>query len=211
MSSRWLLMSAAALAGVALNGCGGSLNGGMAGAAGGGTAGTGGTASGGTGGTTSGGTGGTTGDAGSGFGQPVCPTSVSSAIPCAPSDPQICYKPCGPEQIGAKSYTCTGGLYQQMPNCSFDPTRDYSCYKIPTAANTVCLSGVTPQAAAPCDVAPCTLCNSLQGLTGGLYLDTAGAAKVGYCVCKPPGASGIGTWSCGTDGSSWPCPGGIGC
>jgi hypothetical protein len=62
----------------------------------------------------------------------------------------------------------------------------------------------------PCDVPPCTLCNSSQGISGGQFMDSTGAPKLGYCVCTPPNASGTRTWSCGND-MSWPCPLGAGC
>ena len=94
--------------------------------------------------------------------------------------------------------------------CLFDPARDYSCYKIPTTTNAVCPSQVTPQAAGPCDVPPCTLCNSLQGVVGGAYLDSTGALKVGWCACKLPSATGTRVWSCAND-TAWPCPLGSGC
>ena len=32
-----------------------------------------------------------------------------------------------------------------MSGCTFDPTRDYSCYAIPSAANAACPAGVAPQ------------------------------------------------------------------
>ena len=47
-------------------------------------------------------------------------------------------------------------------------------------------------------------------MTGGIYLDSGGAAKSGYCVCQPPDPSGTRRWSCASD-TSWPCPGGSGC
>jgi len=97
-----------------------------------------------------------------------------------------------------------------MSGCSFDSARDYSCYKLPTSANGVCPMGVTPQAASPCDVPSCTVCNSLQGVVGGTYLDSAGAPKVGWCVCKLPNEAGTRAWSCASD-TSWPCPLGSGC
>src|SRR5580698_6433839 len=74
----------------------------------GGATGTGGTPA--TGGTT--GTGGATGAAGgSGFGQPVCGstgagTAIAKGVACTGTDPQLCYKTCGPVSIGVKSETC---------------------------------------------------------------------------------------------------------
>ena len=110
-----------------------------------------------------------------------------------------------------KTETCTtAGTYAEMSGCSFDPSQDYSCYKIPTAANAACPAGVTPQGSSACDVPHCTLCNSLQGIVGGQYIDATGAPKVGWCVCQAPNASGLRTWSCASD-TSWPCPLGYGC
>ena len=97
-----------------------------------------------------------------------------------------------------------------MSGCSFEPSRDFSCYKIPTAVNAACPAGVTPQGATACDVPHCTLCNSLRGVVGGSYLDTTGGPKVGWCVCQEPNSSGLRTWSCAND-TAWPCPLGSGC
>src|SRR5215471_7707584 len=61
-------------------------------------------------------------DGGSGFGQPVCPSTVSKGGACAATDVQFCYKTCGPEKSGVKSETCqTSGTYAEMSGCSFDP------------------------------------------------------------------------------------------
>jgi hypothetical protein len=156
------------------------------------------------------GTGGGGGGSGS-FGQPACLSTVTKGGACSPSDQQLCYKTCGPQAVGVKLETCTsGGTYAEMSGCSFDPARDYSCYKLPVAASAACSPGVTPQASTPCDAAACTICNSTQGLTGGGYLDAAGAAKIGYCVCQPPNATGARIWSCASD-TAWPCPLGSGC
>jgi len=156
-----------------------------------------------------GGGGGVSGDPS--FGQPACPSTVVKGGACAPTDSQFCYKTCGPESVGVKSEMCTtAGTYAEMSGCSFDPGRDYSCYRIPTATNAVCPMGVTPQASAACDVPPCTLCNTLQGSIGGQYLDASGAPKVGWCVCREPSATGTRVWSCASD-TAWPCPLGAGC
>jgi len=147
----------------------------------------------------------------SGFGQPACPSSVTKGGACAPTDVQFCYKTCGPEKSGVKSETCqTSGTYSEMSGCAFDTAKDYSCYKIPTAVNAACPAGVTPKGSDPCDVAMCTVCNSTQGTVGGGYLDSTGAAKVGFCVCQAPNSSGARVWSCASD-TAWPCPGQSGC
>jgi hypothetical protein len=153
--------------------------------------------------------GGGTGAGGSAFGEPVCPSTVVRGNACLPDVP-FCYKTCGVENVGVKSETCTSvGTYAEMSGCSFDPARDYSCYKIPATGNAVCPS-VVPQASASCDVPYCTLCNSLQGMVGGTYWDSTGAPKVGWCVCKQPTTAGTRTWSCASD-TAWPCPLGSGC
>lgn len=194
----------------------GSAGNGQAGTTGvGGTMGVGGTT--GTGGSIAGttGTGGTAdNDAGSGFGQPACPSTVSKGGACAATDVQFCYKTCGPEKSGVKSETCqTSGTYAEMSGCSFDPSKTFECYKIPATANTACPAGVTPQGSMDCstyNVDPCVVCNSTQGTQGGGYLDSTGAQKVGYCVCQAANASGARVWSCASD-TAWPCPSGAGC
>ena len=173
------------------------------------TAGTGGV--GGTGGGVAGTGGDITGTGGGSFGQPACPSTVVRGGACTAVDPQFCYKTCGPDSVGVKTETCTtNGTYAEMSGCTFDPSRDFSCYKIPSTTNAVCPQAVTPQASGACDVPPCTLCNSLQGIVGGQYLDSSGAPKVGWCACKLPNAAGTRTWSCASD-TSWPCPLGSGC
>jgi hypothetical protein len=180
--------------GAGCNGTGAGGSGGAAGAGGGGGA---------------AGTGGAGG--GSSFGQPACPGTVAKAAACAPTDVQFCYKVCGPEKTGVKSETCqTNGIYAEMSGCMFDPTRDYSCYKLPAIGNAACGANSTPINGSTCDVAACSVCNSLEGTPGGGYLDSSGAAKVGYCVCQAPNSAGMRTWSCASD-TAWPCPGGSGC
>jgi hypothetical protein len=211
------MLGAASLV-LALQACGGGNNpampSGNAGNDGSGSAGNTGTT--GNGGTTGGGgttgTAGTTGAGGSApFGEPACLSSVVKGGACGPSDQQFCYKTCGPERTGVKTETCTtAGTYAEMSGCSFDPTKDYSCYKIPTAANTQCPAGVTPQGSAACDVPHCVLCNSLQGLVGGAYNDSQGSPKVGWCTCQEPNSAGMRTWTCASD-TAWPCPLGAGC
>src|SRR4030095_12571608 len=86
------------------------------------------------------------------FGQPACLSTVVKGGACTPAYQQFCYKTCGPEKTGVKTETCTtSGIYAEMSGCSFDPAKDYSCYKIPTAANTQCPAG-TPMGSASCDV-----------------------------------------------------------
>ncbi len=115
---------------------------------------------------------------------PLCSglTTAAGAAPtkggaCVAADPQLCYKTCGPQGIGFKSETCTGGLYAEQSGCTFPTGADYSCYKIPAAIDASCPKTV-PKASDPCTVAECTPCN-----LNGQYLDSSGASKAGYCVC----------------------------
>lgn len=186
---------------------------GTAGASGGGGAAGGGNTAG-AGGSSGSGTGGSTHTPG--FGEPACARGAARLTPCdAPGDLQFCYSRCGPENVGVRALTCqtTGqlnGVYDGMSACVFDPVADHSCYKIPTAANAACPQGVTLQASMPCQVDHCVLCNSLGGLAGGNYFDSAGAPKTGWCVCQLPNDAGLRTWNCASD-SLWPCPAGNGC
>jgi len=151
-----------------------------------------------------------TADGGTAFGQPACPTTVAKGGDCAATDPQLCYKTCGPEKTGVKSETCSAAKYAEMSGCSFDPAADYTCYKIPTASNAACPAGVMPAASSACTVDHCVLCNSTGGLPGGMYSDSGGMAKTGYCVCQLAGSSGTRNWSCASD-TAWPCPLSKGC
>jgi hypothetical protein len=196
--------------------CGGSNDSsvtGKAGSSGSGTAGT--TGSGGT--TGDGGTTGTGGSSVTGtggtmaFGEPACLSNVVKNGACTPADQQFCYKTCGPEKTGVKTEMCTSaGTYAEMPGCSFDPTKNYACYKIPTEVQTACPAGTTPKGSDPCDVPHCTLCNSLQGMMGGQYFDSQGSPKTGWCTCQEPNGEGLRTWTCASD-TAWPCPLGAGC
>jgi len=144
------------------------------------------------------------------FGEPACPSTVAEGRECAPTDVQFCYKACGPEGAGVKSETCrSSGLYNEMVGCSYDLSRDYSCYRIPSAPSAAC-GTLTPQAGQPCDVPACLVCNSRQGLVDGEYFSAGGAVTEGWCVCSASGTTGTRTWSC-TNASMWPCPLGRGC
>ena len=170
---------------------------------------------GGSGGNAGGGTGGSAPTPG--FGEPACPPGVVRLSPCTPADLQLCYTRCGPEDLGVNAHMCRlngqqNGAYDGMSGCTlFDPFADYSCYKIPTAANAACPQDVTPQVGMSCQVAHCVLCNSTGGLPGGGWLDASGAPRfTGWCVCQPPNAAGARSWSCAPD-TNWPCPAGTGC
>ncbi len=182
----------------------------------GGAPGTGGTTTAGTGGTTTS-TGGTPGTAGaSGFGQPACGnteagTAIAKGVTCSATDTALCYKTCGPEKTGVKSETCPagGGTYAEMTGCSFDSTRDFTCYKVPAAADASC-PATAPMASSPCSIPDCVVCGgpSAASPAGTGYLDSTGAAKTGYCVCQAGATSP--TWSCASS-TAWPCPTGLGC
>jgi hypothetical protein len=168
------------------------------------------TGGGGSGGAGGSGAGGAT-DGGGGF-SPLCsavPLTMAGEVPtkggvCIASDTQLCYKTCGPLSIGFKSETCINGLYVEQSGCSFPADQDYACYKIPAVVSTTCPAAV-PQASQACTVAECTPCN-----VGGMYLDSSGASKEGYCVCPKAGTSGTSKWSCASS-TAWPCPSGKGC
>jgi hypothetical protein len=143
---------------------------------------------------------------------------LAKGVACAAADPQLCYKTCGPEKAGVKSETCSTSATYTEGACMFDPSKSYSCFKIPAAVNTACPldadagTGVylTPQGSQPCTIGVCMPCNSMGGLAGGLYKDSTGAAKTGYCTCQAPNANGNQVWSCSSD-TAWPCPSGSGC
>jgi hypothetical protein len=160
----------------------------------------------GAGGATTAGAGGATGS--STFGQPACGNTVAGmaigkSVTCTAADTQLCYKSCGPEKAGVKSETCSGGTYAEMTGCSFDPSKDYSCYKVPatvSAQDPRCPTTAIMVSAGGCTVPDCVVC----GLSAG-YVDSGGSAKTGYCVCQANG-----NWSCASN-TAWPCPGNSGC
>lgn len=201
--------------------------------AGSGSGGTAGVPTGGTGAVT-GGTGGTTGEGGEATGgtgtsgtggsggipnppphpdfMPPCylgPTTAGEEIlkgtPCTAADPQVCYRPCGPNQSGWKEEKCVASVYTEG-DCRFPLDQDFSCYRIPDAIDkTVC--GVTepPTATDPCEAPQCTVCNF-----DGFYTDSAGDAKEGFCVCRDPDPMGVRRWTCAST-TAWPCPVSSGC
>jgi len=164
------------------------------------------------------GAGGAAGATGTDAFQPLCSDLLTAAAVaptkngiCVDTDPQRCYKTCGPESIGFKSEICTAGVYVEQSGCSFLTGGDFSCYKVPTDSSGAfvldpsCPTDV-PTASTVCTVATCKLCN----VNGG-YLDSGGNAKTGYCVCPTPSATtGVSKWSCASS-TAWPCPAGQGC
>ena len=146
------------------------------------------------------------------FGEPACLSAVAKGVACAATDSAVCYKTCGPEKSGVKSETCTtAGIYAEMSGCSFDPAKDFACYKIPAAANTVCPAGVTPQASHGLHVAECTVCNSTRrSASGGVHRLERRAPRSATASARRANAAGTRTWSCASD-TAWPCPLGSGC
>jgi hypothetical protein len=103
-----------------------------------------------------------------------------------------CSKTCGPKNVGYKIETCMSGLYAEGV-CLFDPSKDYSCFQLPTV---LMACGSTPvQHGTACTVPDCNPC-------GPDYLDSKGTAKLGYCVCAG-GDTGSGLWSCASS-TAWP-------
>jgi hypothetical protein len=124
---------------------------------------------------------------------------------CSATDPQVCYKTCGPGSVGFKSETCTSGLYAEG-DCAFPAAGNYACYKIPATIDHAACGTATPKASSDCTVAECTLCNDANGT----YFDSGGNSKAGYCVCPAASASGTRHWTCAS-ATAWPCPLGQGC
>lgn len=136
---------------------------------------------------------------------PLCAATVAKGGVCAATDAQLCYKTCGPKSVGFKSETCTNAAYQEG-DCVFPPEGDYACFKIPATISTTCpTASAMIKSNTECMVAECTPCNA-----GGMYQDSGGIEKPGYCVCPAAGASGSRKWTCAST-PAWPCPAGNGC
>jgi hypothetical protein len=125
-------------------------------------------------------------------------TAIAKAVACTASDPQLCYKTCGPASSGAKSETCSSSAYVEG-TCGFDPAGNYACYKVPTTTDPTCPT-TAPMASSACSISTCVVCGATTG-----YLDSKGTSKTGYCVCQASGK-----WSCASN-TEWPCPNGPGC
>ena len=181
---------------------------GTSGSAGTGTTGSGGASGSGGSGTT--GTGGASGTGTTDFTPPCTTTAAGVEIAkggaCTASDPQLCWKKCGPQSVGWKSETCTGGIYAEG-DCQFPAGADYACFKIPTTLHADCPTdaAMMPQASQECAVPECNACS-----VGGQYKTSTAEVKVGWCVCQPPNSSGKRSWTCAS-GTAWPCPLGQGC
>ena len=131
-------------------------------------------------------------------------TAIAKNVACTATDPQLCYKTCGPQNSGFKSETCTNGLYAEEPSgppCHFNTGAgcDYSCYKVPTTEPAVCPT-TAPKHGTACTIDPCIVCGKTAG-----YLDSSDNPKVGLCVCLPAVGTATQKWSCATYPSAWPC------
>jgi hypothetical protein len=144
----------------------------------------------------------------------ACPETVKKGEPCT-VDGEMCYRNCGPRNSsGWKTETCTGGIIVEVSTCEWTGT-DYSAFRIPAAYPPTAAdldpncppAGSPPQATVACSAPPCVSCTE-PGT--GQYRDSSGSVKPGWCTCAAD-ASGDTTWSCGTSGKAWPCPGRPGC
>ena len=156
------------------------------------------------------------GNTGGGTFTPLCTglatgadAGVAKGGSCTDSDPQICYKTCGPESKGYKSETCSGGTYAEQSGCSFPTDGNYACYKLPTTADPTCPT-TAPQANTACTVAACVVCGGTDTAQTTGYLDSSGAAKAGFCVCPVTSTGTPGKWTCASS-TAWPCPSSNGC
>jgi hypothetical protein len=134
---------------------------------------------------------------------------IVKGAPCTAADPQQCYRPCGPAQVGWKLEECRAGVYAEE-DCRFPLDGEYSCYRLPDDLPQEppaidCGLTAAPAATGECNVEACTPCNH-----EGFYEDTGGAEKVGFCVCRDPDEMGIRRWTCASD-TAWPCPTSQGC
>jgi hypothetical protein len=157
--------------------------------------------------------------------QPACPeatiglSDVVKGATCAPEDPQVCDKVCGPAHSGYKEMTCGAtGVYGEG-QCLFPADCWYACFQLPTADAPGCpVAPKRPRHNSPCSLAFCNLpCERSQttpcemcGFAAGGYEDSSGAAKNGWCVCVPA-IEGGGKFACATYPQAWPCPNGAGC
>jgi len=98
---------------------------------------------------------------------------------------------------------CTGTAYTEA-DCTFDQSKSYSCYTIPTTTDAMCpTTQAQLQASQPCSIPDCVVCGATTG-----YLDSKSAPQTGYCVCQAGATTP--TWSCAST-NAWPCPSSNGC
>lgn len=125
---------------------------------------------------------------------------IMKGTPCTAEDPQLCYRPCGPNQVGWKTETCLAGVYAEG-DCTFPTDRTYECYKIPDPIDpSLCGLTAPPAATDECSAPECYSCNY-----DGFYKDTGSDVKEGFCVCRAPGPDGVRRWTCAS-ATAWPCP-----
>ncbi len=137
--------------------------------------------------------------------EPACKEGVTKGTTCTGPGAQLCYKSCGPDNMGYKPLTCQGGVYDELQSgCTFPPQQDYACYTVPPGLPTECPAG-TPRGGQPCQIASCTVCFGGTSFNPQ-YQDSTATPKNGYCVC-----SQAGVWTCGTYPEAWPCTKGSVC
>ena len=130
---------------------------------------------------------------------------IMKGTPCTSADVPLCYRPCGPNQVGWKTETCTAGVYAEG-DCSFPTEGDYSCYAIPDVIDTgACGVTAPPRATEECTAPKCMSCNF-----DGFYEDTGTDVKLGFCTCRDADAGGVRRWTCASE-TAWPCPFSQGC
>lgn len=133
---------------------------------------------------------------------------ILKGVSCTSTDPQTCYRPCGPAQVGWKLEECRAGVYAEE-DCRFPTDGDYSCYRLPDNPEDIdeaaCGLTAPPAARDECTAQVCMACNF-----NGFYEDTGGDAKEGFCVCREPDETGVRRWTCASD-TAWPCPTSAGC
>jgi len=130
---------------------------------------------------------------------------ILKGTPCTSADVKVCYRPCGPSQVGWKKEQCKAGVYAEE-DCLFPEDMDFSCYRIPDVIDEAAC-GVTapPAATGECTAPLCMPCNF-----EGSYQDTGADVKEGYCTCREPDAEGVRRWTCAST-MAWPCPSSRGC
>ena len=130
----------------------------------------------------------------------ACAATVRNKGVCMTATDVSCANTCGPNRIGYKNCNCFADVWD-CPRCEYVPG-DYSCYRLPDPPE-ACPpepetdSGSTlPMVGSTCTRAACRPCGSATLIS---YLDSAGAAKVGYCICGSTDRK----WSCAST-TEWP-------
>lgn len=136
--------------------------------------------------------------------------AIAKGVSCTGNDTQLCYKTCGPDNSGYKAEICSGGIYSEDSQCSFDPACDWGCFKLPMASDKAC-PATAPRHGDPCALPACVVCGGTIEVQTTGYLDSKNSKKEGYCVCLPATSLSSQKWGCAQLGSIWPCPGNLGC